>query len=99
MNAAHKDGGPAFPVDNIVERDTEGRLHGKDISSAGLSKRAYFAGRAMEGLLANPGGPIQANGRTGWSLTNCREQDVASIAVSMADALIAELAKEQPHDR
>lgn len=44
--SAHKDGGPAFPVDNIVERDAEGRLHGKDISSAGMSLRDYFAAHA-----------------------------------------------------
>jgi len=59
----------------------------------GLTKREYIAAMAMQGLLANPGGPIQASTQCGWSLTNCKREDVAGAAVRFADALLAELAK------
>lgn len=51
MSAAN--GGPAFPVDQIVERDEKGRMHGHEISSAGISVRDYFAGKALCGYLAS----------------------------------------------
>lgn len=60
----------------------------------GLTKREYFAGLAMQGLLANPGGPIQANASNGWSLTNCTREQVAGAALRFADALLSELAKQ-----
>lgn len=60
----------------------------------GLSKRELFAAMAMQGLLANPGGPIQANGMSGWALCNCTEDDVVGTSLSLADALIAALNKE-----
>lgn len=44
-------GGPAFPVDCIVERDGKGRLHGFEISSAGMTIRDHFAGLAMQGIV------------------------------------------------
>lgn len=59
----------------------------------GLTKHEYFAGLAMQGLLANPGGPIQANGRTGWGLTNCDYGHVSDCAVGFSDALIESLNK------
>jgi hypothetical protein len=74
-----KDGGPAFPT-GIDEID-------------GMALRDYLAGEALKGLLANPGGPIQANGMTGWGLVNCKMEDVAGLAVAMADAMLAELEK------
>lgn len=55
--------------------------------------RAYLAAKAMQGLLANPGGPIQASGMSGWGFTNCEAEHVARLAVGMADLLIAELNK------
>lgn len=54
-----------------------------------LSLRDWLAGMALQGLLTNSGGPIQANGMCGWSLTNCVEKDVAELALSLADAVIA----------
>ena len=36
-------GGPAFPCDTIVMRDEKGRLHGHEISSAGMTLRQYAA--------------------------------------------------------
>jgi len=54
-----------------------------------LSLRDYYAAAALQGLLANSGGPIQANKLCGWSLINCVEKDVAELALSLADAVIA----------
>jgi hypothetical protein len=48
----------------------------------GLTKREYFAGLAMQGLLA-----MTTNG-------DVTSKDVAALAVLDADALIAELAKQ-----
>ena len=59
----------------------------------GLTKRELLAAMAMQGLLANAGGPIQANGSTGWGLTNVTHDQVAGVACRIADALLAELAK------
>ncbi|WP_346827254.1 hypothetical protein [Serratia inhibens] len=47
-------GGPAFPVDGIVERDEKGHLHGPIISSAGSTLRDYFAAKVMQGTQTNP---------------------------------------------
>lgn len=54
-------------------------------------QRFHAAVAAMQGLLANPGGPIQANGMSGWGFCNCDGNQVAEVAVSMADTLLAEL--------
>lgn len=59
----------------------------------GLTKREYIAAMAMQGLLSNPGGPIQVNASCGWSLTNCTREDVAGAACRFADALLAELSE------
>jgi hypothetical protein len=53
--------------------------------------RYEFAGRAMEALLSNSGGPIQANGMSGWGFTNCSMEHVTALAVGCADALLVEL--------
>ncbi len=50
-------------------------------NQAGLTKREWFAGLAMQALLSDPE-------LCGWG-----EEDYASSAVKFADALIAELAK------
>lgn len=54
------------------------------LSTYGLTKREYFAGLAMQGLLAYP--RVQ-EGETPWS------QTVALWAIEAADALLAELEK------
>ena len=74
-----KDGMPAFP-------GTE--ANGLNNGCPGLSMRDYFAAKALQGLLANPGGPIQANDRCGWSFCNCNIEQVASEAYGFADAMI-----------
>lgn len=46
-----------------------------------LTKRELFAAMAMQGIMSNP---------QGWEMSNT---DVASMAVELSDALIAELSK------
>ncbi len=55
-----------------------------------LSVRDQFAKAALQGLMANPGGPVQASGMSGWSFTNCDKNDVAELAYIMADAMMAQ---------
>lgn len=56
MTTQPKDtGGPAFPCDNILERNEKGQLIGVEKSSAGMTLRDYFAAKAMQGLLSSPG--------------------------------------------
>lgn len=77
------DGGPAFPV-NTANQGEGGACY----PSYGMSLRDHFAGLAMQGLCANPGGPFQANDRTGWGLVNTSFLDVAYDAYAMADAML-----------
>jgi hypothetical protein len=83
MNDKHiNDGGPAFPV---------WELNGKgqpEMTGFGASLRDYFAAKAIQGLLANPGGPIQANGMSGWDWCNCAAEDVAALAWHIADTML-----------
>ncbi|MGN6223671.1 hypothetical protein [Pseudoxanthomonas sp.] len=57
-----------------------------DSDSAGLTKRELFAAMAMQGIWANSDEVLVKE----WSTT-----DIARNAVEAADALLAELAKEQ----
>lgn len=67
-------------------RHSRGPLH------QGTSKREEFAKAFLAGLLANPGGPVQASQSCGWqSTTNCTREIVAMEAVAYADALLAAL--------
>lgn len=49
----------------------------------GMTMREWFAGMALQGLCAHDGPPYS-------------EDEIAEIAVGMADALLAELRKEKP---
>ncbi len=73
--SAPKDGGPAFE-------------HTDATSEHGMALRDYFAAKALQGLTANPGGPIQANDRSGWDMVNCDANNVATLAYAMADAML-----------
>ena len=53
----------------------------------GLTKREYFAGLAMQGLLGSPATINNKSDKT--------PQDIASASVFVADALIVELNKRQ----
>ena len=55
---------------------------------AGMTLRDYYAAKALQGLCANPGGPFQANGMSGWSMTNCSEGDIARLCHDLADAML-----------
>lgn len=72
------DGGPAFPTSVSA-----------DGPFGGLTVRQWYAGQALAGLMANPGGPIQNRPDTGWGLINCTPDTVADFAYGLADALLA----------
>lgn len=69
-------GGPAFPVQESP------RAEGPHFPENGVTKREYFAAKAMAGLCAN------VPAREGAT-----HEDMAKIAVAAADALLAELEK------
>ena len=73
------DGGWAFPAP-----------YPDEAPYPGMTLRQYYAGQALAGLCANPGGPFQKNDVNGWGLTNCTETKVALACLDLADALIAE---------
>lgn len=66
------------------------------LSLVELDLRDYFAAKAMQGLLANPGGAIQQNGMSGWGWCNCTVDDVAEFAWHIADAMLR--AREASND-
>lgn len=73
-------GGPAFPVDCIVERDEKGHLHGFEISSAGMTLRDYLSAKAMQAL-------VTSGLNTGaWD----DYVDLAKSAWAIADAMLVE---------
>ncbi len=48
----------------------------------------HIAAMLMQGLLANPGGPIQANGASGWGWTNCKYQDVVDMTYDIVEEMV-----------
>ena len=64
---------PAFPLPQYSE-------------ASGLTKREYFAGLAMQGLLANSDGKI----------ASLSVQATTEISIEMADALLYELETTKP---
>lgn len=76
-------GGPAFPIPGLHD----------DSDFNGMSLRDYLAGKVLQGLCANPGGPFQASDRSGWELVNCTLADVVEIAYKAADAALVGRAK------
>ncbi len=56
----------------------------------GLTKREYFAGLAMQGLLSNPnGGMTEGSGRT------FSPDGISDLALKHADALLEKLSSEE----
>jgi hypothetical protein len=53
-----------------------------------FSVRDQFAKSVLQGLCANPGGPFQANDRSGWDMVNCTSDSLAREAYQLADAMI-----------
>ena len=71
---------PAFPVLELKEMGDKFLL---DCAAAGVSKREYFAAKAMQGFISN------STFFQGYS----SNADMARQAVEMADTLLAELSK------
>ena len=76
------DGGPAFP------RTGEGFGNPK-YDTAGMTLRDWFAGQALNGFIVN----AMMGDKTQKNLT-----DTAALAFAVADAMIAESQKQEPHD-
>ena len=66
---------PAHPLTLKDFRDTD------DHPAPGLTKREYFAGRALQGILSN-------------SNTHVEDPVIAALAVKIADELLVALEKE-----
>ena len=81
MSATRENDEPAFPRDE------------RYLGHNGMSLRDWFAGQALAGLCANPGGPYQANDLSGWGLVNCGTDDIGGEAYRIADAMLAERSK------
>jgi hypothetical protein len=56
----------------------------------GLTKREYFAGLAMQGMLANP---ALVDGDESLELNDDDAMDMGKWSVAMADAILATIAK------
>jgi hypothetical protein len=78
---------PAMPI-----IDDEISTHEKEIHF-GLTKREMFAMHAMQGLLSNCGGVVQANSVSGTGFCNSDETSLAQWSLACADALLKELDK------
>lgn len=79
----------AYPTESIVTLDSGHALLDdvkKKVYSQGLTKREYFAGLAMQGMLANR--------NIVESLTRTEIEWVSEKSVILADALIEQLTKE-----
>ena len=77
---------PAFPTVKSEQFESEYALS-RVWSEGGLTKREYFAGLAMQGLLAHTCDESMPK--------DLNERDIALRAVKCSDALLAELAKEK----
>ena len=71
------DGGPAFPYD---EKNDDGSYFR---SFSGISKREWFAGQALAGMLAHHTRYKARDGRTDW------HSAVSEEAYEIADAMLA----------
>jgi hypothetical protein len=74
-------GGPAFPCDNIIERNENGQMRGHEISSAGMTLRDAFAMKAMGMQFGVTGSSISIS-------------EMADRCYAMADAMLAARSKE-----
>ena len=78
-------GGRAFPCDSIVERDDNGHMHGKEVSSAGMTLRDYFAAKAMQAFITgamSDGTPLRT--------MDGDDKVAAKAAYIIADAMLKE---------
>lgn len=82
-----KDGGPAFPQE-MSRVDDDGKVISHSTRQVGMTLRAYFAAKAMQGIHASPFGPYKD-----------QVAEIAALAVRQADALIAALERQQPEPK
>ena len=75
MSNTNINGGPAFPCDQIIARDANGHMQGVEVSGPGMTMRDYFAGKAMQRMLA-------------CETPRVTEQEFAERAYAMADAML-----------
>lgn len=68
-------GGPAFPVDSITQRDSQGYAYGNQVSATGITVRDYFAAKAMAALIVEGG-------------YDSRISDLSDAAYRQADAML-----------
>jgi hypothetical protein len=84
---------PAFPVE--VSMDENGKVRGSQTSNfsgyeMGLTKREYFASKAMQGLLSNPEWMKEYKGEK-----YLMQSDIlANIAIETADNILLKLSSE-----
>lgn len=81
MSERIKDGGPAFPTGTQISQNSatgETTIH--QYLSDGISARDYFAAKAMQGSLADPG--VRLDGED-------RRQKLAELFYQVADAMLA----------
>ncbi len=99
MSEKPKDGGPAFPVSTFVSIDGQSVSHP---DHTGMSLRAWFAGMALQAMLACETSQQQMELAVREQHAEKPEEDRRVImrriwakrAVLQADALLAELAKQ-----
>ena len=77
---------PAFPF-HIKLRNKESEEPFRQTVSYGLTKREYFAGIVLQGIMANP--------KTSDEADNMTPEIIAKSSIIMADALLEELAKKK----
>lgn len=82
-----EDGGPAFPMPSGPRPILDETTHYNE----GMSLRAYFAGKALEGLMANQF-VVNFHLHEDWKLRGSHE-DVADFCVAQADAMLKRLKK------
>ncbi len=76
----------AFPVVRSVSDSPDGHYVTSVWSEGGLSKREYFAAKALQGLATK----VRIDGRNNPTF----QREVARDAIYLADALLEELAKK-----
>jgi acyl CoA:acetate/3-ketoacid CoA transferase alpha subunit len=84
---------PAFPVE--VSMDENGKTRGSQTSNfsgyeMGLTKREYFAAKAVQGLLSNPEWTKEYKGEKYLM----QSAIIADIAIKTADNLLSKLSNE-----
>jgi hypothetical protein len=83
---------PNDPASPVEVSNVDGNIIGNQTSqfsyfATGLTKREYFAGLAMQGIIGNS--------KVIYAMTSAAKTETARFAVELADALIEELNKSE----